>query len=82
LLLDLKAIWNFFRSERLTFKKSLHAAEQDRPDVARQRAQRNKNQDRIDPKRLVFFDETWAKNNMTRRRGRSVLFVANGPDLV
>jgi transposase len=30
-----KAIWNFFRVEKLTFKKSLHAAEQDRPDVAK-----------------------------------------------
>lgn len=34
-----KAIWNFFRAERLTFKKSLHAAEQDWPDVARRRVQ-------------------------------------------
>jgi transposase len=55
---SLKAIWNFFRAERLTFKKSLHAAEQDRPDVARGRAQWKKYQARIDPKRLVFIDET------------------------
>jgi transposase len=34
-----KAIWNFVRAEKVTFKKSLHAAEQDRPDVARRRAQ-------------------------------------------
>jgi transposase len=25
----------------------------------------------VDPKRLVFIDETWAKTNMTRRHGRS-----------
>ena len=67
---SLKAIWNFFRSERLTFKKSLHAAEQDRPDVARRRAQWKKYQGRIDPRRLVFIDETWAKTNMTRLHGR------------
>jgi transposase len=27
-------------------------------------------QSRLDPRRLVFIDETWAKTNMTRRRGR------------
>ncbi len=52
-------------------KKSLHASEQDRPDVARQRARWKKYQGRLDPKRLVFIDETWAKTNMTRRHGRS-----------
>jgi len=47
----------------------LRAAEQDRPDVARRRAQWKKYQDRLDPARLVFIDETWAKTNMTRLRG-------------
>ena len=47
-------------------KKSLHASEQDRPDVARRRAQWKKYQGRLDPARLVFIDETWAKTNMTR----------------
>src|SRR4030081_3893758 len=50
-------------------KKSLHASEQDRPDVARRRAQWKKYQNRLDPARLVFIDETWAKTNMTRVRG-------------
>jgi hypothetical protein len=27
-------------------------------------------QGRLDPRRLVFIDETWAKTNMTRRYGR------------
>ena len=52
-------------------KKSLHASEQDRPDVARRRRQWKKYQGRLDPRRLVFIDETWAKTNMTRRCGRS-----------
>src|SRR6202161_1081524 len=52
-------------------KKSLHASEQDRPDVARRRAQWKKYQGRIDPQRLVFIDETWAKTNMTRSHGRA-----------
>jgi len=56
--------------EGLTFKKSLHASEQDRPDVARRRARWKMHQGRLDPRRLVFIDETWAKTNMTRRHGR------------
>jgi transposase len=53
-------------------KKSLHASEQDRPDVARRRVRWKRHQGRLDPKRLVFIDETWAKTNMTRRHGRSL----------
>jgi len=45
------------------------ASEQDRPDIARRRAWWKKYQARVDPRRLVFIDETWAKTNMTRTRG-------------
>lgn len=47
----------------------MFAAEQDRPDVARRRLRWKKYQAQIDPTRLVFIDETWAKTNMTRTRG-------------
>jgi transposase len=47
----------------------LFATEQDRADVARRRLRWKKYQARIDPSRLVFIDETWAKTNMTRTRG-------------
>ena len=47
----------------------MFASEQDRPDVARRRVCWKKYQGRIDPSRLVFIDETWAKTNMTRTRG-------------
>ena len=47
----------------------MFAAEQDRADVARRRLRWKKYQARIDPSRLVFIDETWAKTNMTRTRG-------------
>ena len=50
-------------------KKTLFATEQDRRDVARRRAQWKASQGRVDPARLVFIDETWAKTNMTRVRG-------------
>jgi transposase len=38
--------------------------------VARRRAQWKKYQGRLDPARLVFIDETWAKTNMARTHGR------------
>ena len=50
-------------------KKTLFASEQDRPDVARKRQRWKSHQGRLDPARLVFIDETWAKTNMTRLRG-------------
>jgi hypothetical protein len=50
-------------------KKTLIAAEQDRPDVARRRAQWTKYRGRIDLSRLVFIDETWTKTNMAPLRG-------------
>ena len=51
-------------------KKTLHAAEQDRPDVAQARRVFIRRQPALDPNRLVFIDETWAATNMTRRYGR------------
>jgi hypothetical protein len=60
------------RPRRGDVEKKLHASEQDRPDVARRRLQWKKYQGRLDPRRLVFIDETWAKTNMTRRCGRSL----------
>jgi transposase len=64
------ALWNIVDRAGLSFKKSLHASEQDRPKVARRRLQWQQRQGRIDPRRLVFIDETWAKTNMTPIRGR------------
>jgi transposase len=52
-------------------KKRLHAAEQDRPDVAEARANWNALQSRLDSSRLIFLDETWATTNMARTHGRA-----------
>lgn len=49
----------------------MHAAEQDRPDVAEARRQFIRRQPALDPDHLVFIDETWATTNMTRRYGRA-----------
>ena len=38
--------------------------------MARRRARWKLHQGRLDPRRLVFIDETWAKTNMTRSHGR------------
>lgn len=57
------------RREVESQKKTLIAAEQDRPDIARRRTQWARYQGRIDPSRLVFIDETWTKTNMAPLRG-------------
>jgi transposase len=54
------------------------ARERDRADISRRRAQWRNYQGRIDPARLVFIDETWAKTNMTRTHG----WAARGERLV
>jgi transposase len=50
-------------------KKTVLPSEQDRADIARKRARWKAYQGQIDPRRLVFIDETWAKTNMGPLRG-------------
>ena len=52
-------------------KKSLRAAEQNRPDVAAARAAWCDSQGALNPARLIFIDETWIATNMIRGYGRS-----------
>jgi len=61
------------RARSVSKKKTLIASEQDRPDVAEKRTLWRASQEHIDPTQVVFIDETWAKTNMTRRYGRSLL---------
>jgi transposase len=51
-------------------KKTLRAAEQDRPDVAAARQAWQATQGTLDPARLVFVDETGANTKLARTRGR------------
>jgi transposase len=63
-------------------KKTVHASEQDRPDIVRKRAQWRRYQPRIDVRRLVFIDETWTKTNMAPLRGwaqRGARLLAKAP---
>jgi transposase len=60
----------FFKRHAVTFKKTLHAAEQDRPDVAAARQDWKAGQAALDAKRLVFVDETGTSTKMVRTHGR------------
>jgi transposase len=56
---------------RLTYKKHLRAAEQDRADIVEARLAWSKLQPALDPRRLGFLDETRATTNMTPSHGRA-----------
>ena len=53
-------------------KKTLRASEQDRADVKQRREEWTAQQGALDFTRLVFLDESGAKTNMTRLRGRAL----------
>ena len=63
-------LWRFFTARAITVKKTAHAAEQDRPDVAAAREVWFEGQLDLDPERLVFIDETSASTKMARLYGR------------
>jgi DDE superfamily endonuclease/Methyltransferase domain len=67
----LESISRFLHHLNLRFKKKPRAAEQDRPDVAAARKALQKRQPRLDPKRLVFIDETSVFTTITRLHGRA-----------
>jgi transposase len=63
---SLTTIWRTLRRLGLTYKKkTLHASERTRPDVQVKRRQFRRNVRRIEPKRLVFVDETGVNTAMT-----------------
>ena len=64
------ALWRFFHRRDWTRKKTLHASEQERPDVMTRRQAWFDGQTDLDPERVVFIDETWASTNMARIHGR------------
>ena len=64
-------VWRFFEREDITFKKSVRAAEQERPDVAAARMRWQHEQPQLDPAKLVFVDESGASTKMARLYGRA-----------
>ena len=65
------SISRFLHHFKLPFKKSLRAAEQDRPDVAAARRALQRRQKALDPRKLVFIDETAVSTTITRLYGRA-----------
>jgi transposase len=65
------AISRFLHHLNLSFKKSLRAAEQDRPDVAAARKALRRRQAALNPRQLVFIDETSVSTTITRLYGRA-----------
>ena len=63
----------WLRRLKLSYKKTLHAAEQQHPDVAAQRARWHEQLQAEPATRLVFVDESGAHTRMTRWRGRCVV---------
>ena len=66
---DYRVVWAFVHDEKLSSKKD---ADRQRAGSSRRGApapQWKAYQDRIDPSRLVFIDETWTKTNMAPLRG-------------
>lgn len=55
----------------IAIKKTLRASEQERADVRERRQTWSAQQGALDLERLVFLDESGAKTNMTRLRGRA-----------
>ena len=65
-------VWRFFARHNITRKKKTgHAAEQEREDVAASREEWFEGQLDLDPLKLVFIDETSISTNMARRFGRA-----------
>jgi hypothetical protein len=60
-------VWNLLRRARLTHKKCTPASRI--ALMSRRRLPWKAYQERIDPRRLVSLDETWAKTNMAPLRG-------------
>lgn len=70
-LIGRSSIDRYLKARGLTRKKkTAHAPEQERPDVAAACAAWREGQPTLNPARLVFIDETGASTNMARRYGR------------
>src|SRR4051812_11512903 len=66
---SLKTLWMALHRRRLTYKKkSLHADQRDRPDVQEERRSFRRKVRAIEPKRLIFVDETGVTTAMTPTR--------------
>lgn len=69
---SLMIVWRALKTLEITVKKkSPHAAERDRPEIQTKRRSFRRKIKPIEPKRLVFVDETGVTTAMTPRYGRA-----------
>jgi transposase len=66
---DRRAAWFCLRAEGISFRKIVLPAEQSRRNMAFKRAIWKAHQDKLDPGRLIFIDETCSKTKMAPLRG-------------
>jgi transposase len=77
---SITAIWRALEKLRLPRKKKVfHADERDRPDVQQKRQAFAEELAGVDPRRLVFIDESGANTAMTRTYGRAPVGERAGP---
>jgi transposase len=69
--IKIPALWHQLNKWGLSYKKTLHASEQERPNVQQARLEWKQNQSLLDIEHLVFLDETGTTTSMTRRYGRA-----------
>ena len=69
LKVDYRSVWDFVHAEKLSLKKDVVAANGIVPTWRGGGPNGAEYQNRIDPARLVFIDETWTKTNMAPLRG-------------
>jgi transposase len=69
LRVDYRTMWKFVHAEGLSFKKTVLASEQDRPDIARKRARWKARQATVDPRRLVSSSTRPGRRPTWRRCG-------------
>lgn len=68
---DAGMLSRFYNRRGISFKKSVHASEQLRPDIVDARAVWRVVQPMIASRRLIFLDETGITTNLVRRWGRA-----------
>jgi transposase len=64
------ALWHQLNQWNLTFKKNLHASQQEREDVQQARSAWRQALPTMEVENLVFIDETWMSTGLTRPYGR------------
>ena len=63
------SVWRLVHDAGISFKKNAVRQRAGTSRRGKAAGAWKKYQGRLDPARLVFIDETWAKTNMTRLRG-------------